>query len=94
VAVQAISEFALAERLRLVLQHLVDLPIRIHNEPKPKWIARVCVEMASLCDWPLMGWTSASPHTWSTGREFQSLRTAACLEGGVAAGMIQNVAAW
>ena len=24
---------------RLVLQHLVDLPIRVMNEPKPKWIA-------------------------------------------------------
>jgi hypothetical protein len=37
---------------------------------KPRWIARVCVEMASRWDWPLMGWTSASPHTWSSGREF------------------------
>jgi hypothetical protein len=26
---------------RLVLQQLVDLPITIHNEPKPKWIAGV-----------------------------------------------------
>jgi site-specific DNA recombinase len=26
---------------RMVLQHLVDLPIRIHNQPKPKWIAGV-----------------------------------------------------
>jgi hypothetical protein len=25
----------------MVLQHLIDLPIRIHNEPKPKWIAGV-----------------------------------------------------
>lgn len=24
---------------RIVLQHLLDLPIRIHNEPKPKWMA-------------------------------------------------------
>jgi hypothetical protein len=24
---------------RLVLQHLVDLPIRVMNEPKPKWMA-------------------------------------------------------
>jgi hypothetical protein len=24
---------------RVVLQHLVDLPIRVHNQPKPKWIA-------------------------------------------------------
>ena len=26
---------------RVVLQHLLDLPIRIHNAPKPKWLAAV-----------------------------------------------------
>ena len=25
---------------RLILQHLIELPIRIPNEPKPKWMAR------------------------------------------------------
>jgi hypothetical protein len=25
---------------RLVLQHLIDLPIRIHNEPPPKYIKK------------------------------------------------------
>jgi hypothetical protein len=24
---------------RTVLQHLIELPIRVHNEPKPKWLA-------------------------------------------------------
>ena len=23
----------------MVLQHLIDLPIRVLNEPKPKWVA-------------------------------------------------------
>lgn len=25
---------------RLILQHLIDLPIRIHNDPAPKWMTR------------------------------------------------------
>ena len=27
------------EQARTVLQHLLDLPIRVMNEPKPKWMA-------------------------------------------------------
>lgn len=27
------------QQARIVLQHLLDLPIRIHNERKPKWVA-------------------------------------------------------
>ena len=27
------------EQARVVLQHLIDLPLRVHNEPKPKWMA-------------------------------------------------------
>ena len=27
------------QQARIVLQHLLDLPIGIHNQPKPKWIA-------------------------------------------------------
>jgi hypothetical protein len=23
----------------MVLQHLIDLPIQVHNEPMPKWLA-------------------------------------------------------
>jgi hypothetical protein len=27
------------EQGRMVLQHLIDLPIQVHNEPMPKWLA-------------------------------------------------------
>lgn len=37
---------------RTVLQHIIDLPIRIHNEPKPKWIA------AARPEGLLVGWYS------------------------------------
>ena len=28
------------QQARLVLQHLIDLPIKVHNEPAPKWMTR------------------------------------------------------
>jgi hypothetical protein len=55
------------QQARLVLQHLLDLPIRIHNEPKPKWVAAARPEglMAGLVQ------SVASPRGHDEGRQWE-----------------------
>ena len=38
---RAVLRGAHVSQARTVLQHLLELPIRIHNQPKPSWIANV-----------------------------------------------------